>query len=68
MMMLDDEAVSASATGILQCLRLLAEEAAVLNLQRTLLAIQDALEAVADETGEVHEEPAISRLMPPVLH
>jgi hypothetical protein len=50
-MMLDDEAISASAHGILQCLRLLAEEAATLNLQRTLSAIQDALETAADESG-----------------
>jgi hypothetical protein len=50
-MMLDDNPVSASAQGILRCLRLLAEEAATLNLRRTLLAIEDALEAVADESG-----------------
>jgi hypothetical protein len=50
-MMLDDEAISASAHGILQCLRLLAEEAATLNLQRTLSAIQDALETAADESA-----------------
>jgi hypothetical protein len=50
-MMLEDEAVSASALGILQCLRLLAEEAATLNLQRTLSAIQDALETAVDESG-----------------
>ncbi len=60
-MMLDDEAISASAHGILQCLRLLAEEAATLNLQRTLSAIQDALETAADESGS--ETAAI-----PILH
>jgi hypothetical protein len=60
-MMLDDEAVSASAHGILQCLRLLAEEAATLNLQRTLSAIQDALETAADESAG--ETAAI-----PILH
>jgi hypothetical protein len=60
-MTLDDEAVSASAHGILQCLRLLAEEAATLNLKRTLCAIQDALETVADESGA--EEDCL-----PVLH
>ena len=56
-MILDDEAVSASADGILQCLRLLAEEAATLNLQRTLSAIQDALETVAEETRVETEAP-----------
>jgi hypothetical protein len=45
----------------LQCLRLLAEEAATLNLKRTLCAIQDALETVADESGA--EEDCL-----PVLH
>jgi hypothetical protein len=49
-MLPDDEATPASAQGILQCLRLLAEEAATLNLRRTLWAIQDALETVADES------------------
>jgi len=60
-MILDEESVSASAHGILQCLRLLAEEAATLNLKRTLSAIQDALETVADESGA--EDDAV-----PVLH
>jgi hypothetical protein len=60
-MNLEDEAFSASASGILQCLRLLAEEAATLNLKRTLSAIQDALETVADESGAEEEAP-------PVLH
>ena len=50
-MMLEDEVLGASASGILQCLRLLAEEAAMLNLKRTLSAIQDALETVADESS-----------------
>jgi hypothetical protein len=57
-MLMDDEATSmlshaaeqASARGILQCLRLLAEEAAALNLHRTLWAIQDAVETVTDES------------------
>ena len=58
-MLNDEEAVPASAHGILQCLRLLAEEAATLNLRRTLWAIQDALETVVDEsaTSGVPTEP-----------
>jgi hypothetical protein len=50
-MLTDEEAVPASAHGILQCLRLLAEEAATLNLRRTLSAIQGALETVVDESS-----------------
>ncbi len=55
--MICDETVLASASGILQCLRLLAEEAATLNLHRTLSAIQEALETAAEESGgeDVHE-------------
>jgi hypothetical protein len=49
--MICDETALASASGILQCLRLLAEEAASLNLHRTLSAIQDALETAAEESG-----------------
>jgi hypothetical protein len=49
--MICDETALASASGILQCLRLLAEEAATLNLHRTLSAIQDALETAAEESG-----------------
>jgi hypothetical protein len=49
----DENGVLASATGILHCLRLLAEEAATLNLLRTLSAIQEALETAVDEsTGD----------------
>ncbi len=40
-----------SATGLLQCLRLLAQEAASLNLLRTLSAIEDAVDTAAFETG-----------------
>jgi hypothetical protein len=49
--MISDETAVASASGILQCLRLLAEEAATLNMHRTLSAIQDALETAAEESG-----------------
>jgi len=54
-MTLDEEPCNASADGILQCLRLLAEEAATLNLHRTLIAIEDALEAVALETHAIRK-------------
>ena len=40
---MNDLALTASATGILQCLKLLAAEAASLKLTRTLSAIEDAL-------------------------
>ena len=40
-----------SATGILHCLQLLAQEAASLKLLRTLSAIEDALEMAACESG-----------------
>jgi hypothetical protein len=63
-MLTDDEAVPASAHGILQCLRLLAEEAATLNLRRTLSAIQDALETVVDESAAT----GTYGLQGPVLH
>jgi hypothetical protein len=43
----------ATATGILQCLRMLAEEAASLHLTRTLTALRDAIETcVSERTGE----------------
>ena len=54
-----------SATGILQCLKLLAAEAASLKLLRTLSAIEDALEMAASESGiDADEEDFV----PPVLH
>ncbi len=43
---------AATRTGIVQCLRMLAEEAAVLNLSRTLLAIHEALETCEREGSE----------------
>jgi hypothetical protein len=46
-----DCALSPSAQGILKCLKALAQEAASLNLLRTLSAIEDALEAAANESG-----------------
>ncbi len=46
---LDDDVVAASANGILQCLRALADEASSLNLQLTRLAIQKAVSAALSE-------------------
>jgi hypothetical protein len=40
-----------NAQGILKCLQALAQEAASLNLFRTLSAIEDALEAATHESG-----------------
>ncbi len=50
-----------SATGILQCLKLLAAEAASLKLLRTLSAIEEALEMAATESG-------MDEVAQPVLH
>ncbi len=47
----DKKDVLASAEGIRQCLRLLAEEAASLKLRATLSAIERALDAVMLEAG-----------------
>jgi hypothetical protein len=47
-----DTDCSATPTGIMQCLRMLAEEAATLNLSRTLVAIQEALQACQSEGAE----------------
>lgn len=57
-MLTEEEPLQASADGILHCLRLLAEEAATLNLRRTLCAIQDALETAMSESTDDHR-PAI---------
>lgn len=39
----------ANATGIMQCLRMLAEEAASLRLARTLAALREAIDVCAAE-------------------
>jgi hypothetical protein len=51
MTMDDDNALHASATGIIHCLRLLADEAATLHLHGAVFAIHDAIQAVATESG-----------------
>jgi hypothetical protein len=53
----DDNGLLASARGIAHCLRLLADEAAILKLPRSVFAIMDALETVALETGAGEFEP-----------
>ncbi len=64
-----DYALSSSAFGILRCLRALAEEAAALNLHRTLSAIEDALEAAAGESGVGGiDEQYAGALPPPIVH
>jgi uncharacterized protein with ATP-grasp and redox domains len=39
----------ANARGIMQCLRMLAEEAALLHLSRTLAALREAIDVCAAE-------------------
>ncbi|MFX9877798.1 hypothetical protein ABTP36_19100, partial [Acinetobacter baumannii] len=46
---MEDDVVSDTANGILRCLHFLAQEAADLNLQRTLSAIQLAAETIVKE-------------------
>ncbi len=50
----DEDSLScdATATGILQCLRMLAEEAASLQLTRTLTALREAIETCVAERHE----------------
>ncbi len=65
----NDLGLAPSATGILQCLKLLAAEAASLKLVRTLSAIEDALEMAASESGmDGAEEPMQQHFVRPVLH
>jgi hypothetical protein len=55
-----NDAALMSADGIMNCLRLLAEEAATLNLQRTLWAIQEAMAATASE-ADLQPAPELLR-------
>jgi hypothetical protein len=48
--------ISASAFGILRCLRALAQEASSLHLFRTLSAIEDAMDIAAVESGNDRPE------------
>jgi len=58
-MTIEEEPCAASAAGILNCLRLLADEAATLHLRRTLYAIQEAMETARRECAAVIEAPAL---------
>jgi hypothetical protein len=61
-----DSDCTATPSGIMQCLRMLAEEAATLNLSRTLLAIHEALQTCESEGADaVVPAPA---LHPVTLH
>ena len=67
---MDEDCVTyASANGILHCLKFLAQEAASLNLLRTLSAIEDALEMAQCESRieAGHDGPQRAPAMP-VLH
>jgi hypothetical protein len=47
----DDNALLVSAAGIMHCLRVLADEAATLNLRASVFAIHDAMQTVGLESG-----------------
>jgi hypothetical protein len=67
----DGNALLASASGIIQCLSLLADEAAVLRLHSAVAAINAAIETVAAESrAEALGGCAGSHqsLLPVVLH
>jgi hypothetical protein len=65
----EDRDPSPSISGILNCLKALAEEAASLNLQRTLSAIEDAFEAAATEGGlDTYEDFTRVAATRPLLH
>lgn len=53
-----DADCAATASGIFECLRMLAQEAASLHLSRTVGAITAALEACASERGDSKALPA----------
>jgi hypothetical protein len=57
----DEKQLSASADGIRQCLRLLADEAAALKLRASLSAIEKALAIVLLETSTPTASPSRHR-------
>ncbi|HVY14925.1 MAG TPA: hypothetical protein VHB27_06845 [Rhodopila sp.] len=61
-----DEVRHATAANILQCLTMLAEEAAILNLPRTMLALSKAVRACQAE--QTRPLPAIRPRRHIVLH
>ncbi len=65
----NESALSASVVGILQCLKLLAAEAASLKLLRTLSAIEEALEMAASESGMDFDGDRLQQKpVKPVIH
>ncbi len=64
----DSLACEATATGILQCLRMLAEEAASLQLTRTLVALRTAIDACASERLDPAFDLAAPSIPPRMLH
>jgi hypothetical protein len=65
----EDRGLLPSVSGILNCLKALAEEAAALNLHRTLSAIEDAFEAAATESGlDTYEDFTRVAAARPMLH
>jgi hypothetical protein len=61
-----DEVRHATAANILQCLTMLAEEAAILNLPRTILALNKAVRACQAE--QTRPLPAMRPRRHVVLH
>ncbi len=63
-----DDNLQATSVGLIQCLRMLAEEASILRLDRTVAALQDALDTchlevsanlIADPFGSMSPDLAI---------
>ncbi len=64
----DSFGCEATATGILQCLRMLADEAASLNLTRTLVALHNAIDACASERHDPAFDLATETFPPRLPH
>ncbi len=58
----------ATPRGLMQCLRMLLDEAALLRLPNTLCALQDALEACRSETQGRGPDGVTPLLQTSVLH
>ena len=54
--MADDDTIAATAQGLVQCLRMLAGEAASLNLLQTFVALEEALETCQSEMASVCQD------------
>lgn len=61
-----DDEVQATSSGFIQCLRMLAEEASILHLDRTSAALQRALDTcnleVLTNRGESFPDDALPRM------